>query len=156
MARLDAPRTWLPAVENHGEGFFFSFKSSALERWEQSAAVDHRAELFEKAFQLWQRQREDRKNAKADFIAPRFVPLHSLAHLLITAVSLDCGYAASSVRERIHCGVGGDGILLQAAPRRAVARDVLEAPPGGSSKTSRATLDSNQWPTASEAVALSS
>jgi hypothetical protein len=38
--------------------------------------------------------------------------LHSLSHLLITAVSLECGYAASSIRERIYAGEAGFGILL--------------------------------------------
>jgi hypothetical protein len=38
-----------------------------------------------------------------------------LSHLLITAVSLDCGYAASSIRERIYVGGAGHGILLYTA-----------------------------------------
>ena len=38
--------------------------------------------------------------------------LHSLSHLLIAAVSLECGYAASSIRERIYAGESGYGILL--------------------------------------------
>jgi hypothetical protein len=38
--------------------------------------------------------------------------LHSLSHLLITTVSLECGYPASSIRERIYTGSYGDGILL--------------------------------------------
>lgn len=115
VARLDEPLTWLPAVENYGEGFFFSFQEAVLATWEAQAAVRARAELFDKGFRLWQQQREDRKKVKPDFIPPRFVLLHSLAHLLITAVSLDCGYAASSIRERIYSGAGGNGILLYTA-----------------------------------------
>ena len=38
--------------------------------------------------------------------------LHSLSHLVITAVSLECGYAASSIRERIYAGEAGYGIML--------------------------------------------
>ena len=38
--------------------------------------------------------------------------LHSLAHMLITAISLDCGYPASSLRERVYVGVNGYGILI--------------------------------------------
>ena len=38
--------------------------------------------------------------------------LHSLSHLLITAVALECGYSASSIRERIYAGESGYGILL--------------------------------------------
>ena len=43
--------------------------------------------------------------------------LHSLAHLLLTAISLECGYPASSLRERVYVpGPGsatdGYGILI--------------------------------------------
>ncbi len=38
--------------------------------------------------------------------------VHSLSHLLITAVSLECGYAATSIRERIYATDGRYGILL--------------------------------------------
>lgn len=38
--------------------------------------------------------------------------LHSLSHLLITALSLDCGYSASALRERVHSLSAGYGILL--------------------------------------------
>jgi hypothetical protein len=35
--------------------------------------------------------------------------------MLITAVALDCGYAASSIRERIYASEAGYGILLYTA-----------------------------------------
>jgi hypothetical protein len=38
--------------------------------------------------------------------------LHSLAHLLITAISLECGYPASSLRERIYAAPERYGILI--------------------------------------------
>ena len=38
-----------------------------------------------------------------------------LSHLLITSIALDCGYAASSIRERIYVDDGGYGILLYTA-----------------------------------------
>ena len=38
--------------------------------------------------------------------------LHSLSHLLMTAVSLECGYPASSIRERVYALEAGYGILL--------------------------------------------
>jgi hypothetical protein len=41
--------------------------------------------------------------------------LHTLSHLLLTAVALDCGYASSSIRERIYAGNSGYGILLYTA-----------------------------------------
>lgn len=116
VARPDDPLTWLPAVENFGEGFFFSLKDSALANWEaEQVAVRDRGDLFKAGFKLWQAQRDDRKKQKDDFANARFVLLHSLSHLLITAVSLDCGYSASSIRERIYAGTGGSGVLLYTA-----------------------------------------
>ncbi|MHC5825905.1 MAG: Zn-binding domain-containing protein, partial [Nostoc sp.] len=49
---------------------------------------------------------------KAKFPGLPYIMLHSLSHLLIAAVSLECGYAASSIRERIYAGESGYGILL--------------------------------------------
>lgn len=115
VARIDDPLTWLPAVENSGEGFFFSLDESALLRWQQQRKVAEHDDLFKKGFKVWQAQREDRKKSRDDFAKARYVLLHSLSHLLITAVSLECGYAASSIKERIYAGAGGSGILLYTA-----------------------------------------
>ena len=102
--RMIARRYLLPGK---GEGFIFLVAAISLVAVMLGVAAliivmsvmnGFRAELFDKGFRLWQQQREDRKKVKPDFIPPRFVLLHSLAHLLITAVSLDCGYAASSIR----------------------------------------------------------
>jgi hypothetical protein len=38
--------------------------------------------------------------------------LHSLSHLLLTAISLECGYPGSSLRERIYAAPGAYGILI--------------------------------------------
>jgi hypothetical protein len=38
--------------------------------------------------------------------------LHSLSHLLLTSLSLECGYPASSLRERVYAGEAGYGILI--------------------------------------------
>lgn len=43
-----------------------------------------------------------------DFPGARFYLLHSLSHLLLTAISLECGYAASAIRERIYCLPAGE------------------------------------------------
>ena len=42
--------------------------------------------------------------------------LHSLSHMLINAISLECGYPASSIKERIYANQNeGYGILLYTA-----------------------------------------
>jgi hypothetical protein len=39
----------------------------------------------------------------------RYVLLHSIAHLLINELALECGYGAASLRERIYSSSGEDG-----------------------------------------------
>lgn len=86
---------WLPAAEIRGEGVFVELDEGALVGWEKRDAVRLRAEQLLRAFG------EERAH---EFPGVRFFLLHSLAHLLLTAVSLECGYAASAIRERIYCG----------------------------------------------------
>jgi hypothetical protein len=38
--------------------------------------------------------------------------LHSLSHLLLTSISLGCGYPAASLRERVYSAPGRNGILI--------------------------------------------
>ena len=38
--------------------------------------------------------------------------LHTLSHLLLTAIALECGYPSTSIRERVYAGPAGYGILL--------------------------------------------
>jgi len=49
---------------------------------------------------------------------PRFLLLHTLGHLLIRQVALECGYGSSSIRERLYVGTAAEpatGILLSTA-----------------------------------------
>jgi len=91
---------WLPAAEVRGEGVFIELDPKRLEEWETSDAVRVRAEQLLRGFS---------REALGFFPGIRFFMLHSLSHLLLTAVSLECGYAASSIRERIYCGQAEDG-----------------------------------------------
>lgn len=86
---------WLPAAEIRGEGVFVELDEEAIRAWEKRPAVIQRAEQLLRAYEV---------DAKGPFPGVRFYLLHSLSHLLLTAVSLECGYAASSIRERIYCG----------------------------------------------------
>lgn len=113
-APLDEPVTWLPAIENSGEGFFFSFETAALRRWEQeTTAVAERAGEFIRGLAAW--SAGERRTPSPEFASPRFVMLHSLSHLLITAVAAECGYTSSSIRERIYLGETESGVLLYTA-----------------------------------------
>lgn len=102
---------WLPAVENRGEGVLLVLKKDAVQKWAASPAVTERAMELHGGFEAWKHADPTRVNAK--FPGSSFVLLHSLSHLLLTAMSLECGYAASSIRERIYSHPNlGYGILL--------------------------------------------
>jgi hypothetical protein len=60
-------------------------------------------------FEFWKKEHE---NSSRDFPKIEYYLLHSLAHLLLTAISLECGYPASSLRERIYAAPGRYGILI--------------------------------------------
>ncbi len=108
VAPLSATKTWLPATTVQGEGLYFSLNKDALQAWENRPAVQERAKMLHEAFLKWHQSRGmshgDRKAAILPFPRARFYLLHSLSHLLINAISLECGYSASSIRERIYCG----------------------------------------------------
>lgn len=91
---------WLPAVEVRGEGIFVELLESAVAQWETRPAVVARAKAMGDKFAQWQAERAG--TPPAPFPGARYVLLHSLAHALIRQLSLDCGYSASSVRERIY------------------------------------------------------
>jgi hypothetical protein len=100
---------WVPAVENRGEGVFISFKSEEVRAWRQRSEVSKREIELAEGFNLWKKQYP---NSKAQFVGAPYMMLHSLAHLLITQVSLECGYSSSAIRERVYAGDAGYGILL--------------------------------------------
>lgn len=112
-AALDIETNWVPAIENRGEGVFIAFRKEAIEDWLQRDAVKKRGRELSRGFDIWcARKGIDQEVDKVKFPKLPYIMLHSLSHLLITAVSLECGYAASSIRERIYAGDAGYGILL--------------------------------------------
>lgn len=110
-APIDREPNWFPAIENKGEGVFISFSKSAIEDWKDQPAVQHRAKELIEGFNIWAKRRNIDPQ-KFKFPGAPYVLLHSLSHLLITAISLECGYSASAIRERIYAGDYGYGILL--------------------------------------------
>ncbi|MBN2195016.1 MAG: DUF1998 domain-containing protein [Polyangiaceae bacterium] len=86
---------WLPAAEIRGEGIFIELDPVSLAAWEARPEVQARAKGLQRGLEGDQRG--------GDFLGVRFYLLHSLSHLLLTAISLECGYSASAIRERIYC-----------------------------------------------------
>lgn len=98
-APLARDAEWLPAIENRGEGVFLLFDADAIVAWVQRASVQARLKLLLGGFATWQ---GTHPNSAREFPGAPYYLLHTFAHLLMTAISLDCGYPASSLRERIY------------------------------------------------------
>lgn len=108
-APLAIDLSWLPAVENRGEGVFLQFNPRAINQWCVRPAVLERARKLAAGFDLW---RKEHGGTSRQFPGPPYYLLHSLSHLLLTAIALECGYPASSLRERVYASQDRYGILI--------------------------------------------
>jgi hypothetical protein len=112
--------TWLPASEVRGEGIFLRLKEERLQAWEAIPEVRELEREFLRSHREWRKLRKQ-SPPEAGFPGIRFVLLHSLSHALMRQISLECGYTAASVRERLYCrGVGEEhgpmaGVLIYTA-----------------------------------------
>ncbi|GCE45278.1 uncharacterized protein DUF1998 [Thermosporothrix hazakensis] len=112
------PTTWVPASEVRGEGIFIQFNEEAIQRWlERDAVRKHEAHFFGLHTQ-W-RKRRGLPEPEENFPGLSYVLLHTLSHALMRQLTLECGYAAASIRERIYAGAPDGtsmaGILLYTA-----------------------------------------
>lgn len=105
---LAAELTWLPAVEHRGEGVFFQVSTQAILNWAYRPETHNRIDELKAGYASWAAER------KIDRLFPgaAYVFLHSLSHLLIGAIALECGYPAASLRERVYAVPEGFGILI--------------------------------------------
>ncbi len=115
------PQTWLPAAEVRGEGILITLPETRVEQWERDYRDSIRYQHLQQATRNW-RTRRGLSPDDAAAPPPRFVLLHTLSHLLINQVALDCGYSTASIRERLYCREAGDpegapmaGVLLYTA-----------------------------------------
>ena len=108
------PKNWLPAIEIRGDGVFFSLKPEALIEWSTRPNVVSRCSLMEKEYQ------EDYKKRYPEVVdlpklSPRKLLIHSLSHVVMRQLTLECGYSSASLRERLYVDeleVGMNGILI--------------------------------------------
>ncbi|WP_458411453.1 DrmB family protein [Schinkia sp. CFF1] len=108
-------KQWLPAYTVHGEGIFFEFDDSLLTLWETSIEGSIRIQKLDERI-------NDAVNRGVIInrsITPRYVMLHTLAHLFIQEIVLECGYSSSALKERIYVGETEDynmnGFLIYTA-----------------------------------------
>lgn len=101
IARLSpGGEDWLPAIEVLGEGVFFKLHEEKLKEWMNgNSALDQRMELLKRNYL---RHCKALAIPPSHNITPRFVLLHTLAHILIDQWALDSGYPTGSLRERLY------------------------------------------------------
>ena len=92
---------WVPASEVRGEGIFLRLPEDRVRSWEAIANISERVKKLKLAMV--------RRYGPTSWSGSRYVLLHSLAHLLINELALECGYGAASLRERIYASDGLDG-----------------------------------------------
>lgn len=100
--------SWFPAVENRGEGVFVRLRTGAVNAWLERPAVRDRLDGLVKGHLEWAQRR---KSARP-FPGGPYVLLHTLSHLLIQSLAMQCGYPASSLRERIYTEEDRYGLLI--------------------------------------------
>lgn len=96
--KLSREINWLPAIKNYGEGIFLTLNEEKINEWASRSEVTERINKLKKNYSKIKMEEKPE-----DDISPKSILLHTLAHLLITQLSFDCGYGSSSLRERIYC-----------------------------------------------------
>jgi Domain of unknown function (DUF1998) len=110
----DWRNSWLPAYVVHGEGIFIEVDEAKLAAWEESPDVQARVGRLASNYATVQRARQLRERD----LTPRFVLLHTIAHLLMNQLTFECGYSSAALRERIYVSSGPHpmaGILIYTA-----------------------------------------
>lgn len=95
------PADWLPAMEIHGEGIFLRPAAAALDAWKARAgdALVRRVDKLEaqRLNLLAKGQRVTEIPVTAELLL-----LHTLSHILMRALTLECGYSSSALREILY------------------------------------------------------
>jgi len=93
-------KNWLPAIVVRGEGIFLAFDQERLDSWDLAHGEFHRQRLVAVNRNL--HSQAQRRQVDALDATPKFVLLHTFAHVLVSQLIFDCGYGSSSLRERIY------------------------------------------------------
>lgn len=87
-------KNWLPAIELYGEGIFIKLNSELLQKWEE--------EVEDRYSEMERRMNSETNTIKRNNFSPKYVLLHTLSHMLIRQLTIQCGYSSSALKERIY------------------------------------------------------
>ena len=106
-SRPSGAPTWVPVVENRGEGIFLRLDEDAVQAWEANAFDNPLFEAMRRAHREWRSARG--LDPTQGWPGERYVLLHSLSHALINELAIECGYSSASISERIYSRAPGEG-----------------------------------------------
>lgn len=136
---------WLPAIEVIGEGVFLRLDTARLAHWEAQPHVQARVTPIDAAH----RDRFARFGLAPDRdITPRLVMIHTLAHSVISEWSLDSGYPAASLRERLYVSDTMAGFLIYTATSDSAGSlggIVAQVESGNLTASIRSAMDRMSW-----------
>ncbi|MEW5658778.1 DUF1998 domain-containing protein [Streptomyces cinereoruber] len=92
---------WLPATEVYGEGVVLTLDEQRLNSWENDPRVQAHVQHIRTDLDASFRDEQLAETVGSE-LSPRFLLLHTLAHLLIRQLSFDSGYTTASLRERVY------------------------------------------------------
>ncbi|MGW4642280.1 DrmB family protein [Sphaerisporangium sp. NPDC004334] len=112
---------WLPAIEVSGEGVFLAVDEKRLREWERLPGPVQRVGRIRDNHTALLRRRavmSGDPTVVTDInspLRPRYVLLHTLAHILINEWTLESGYPAAALRERLYVSDNMAGVLIYTA-----------------------------------------
>jgi hypothetical protein len=98
LHHTELPDKWLPAYMVFGEGVFLTLDEQRLQQWEALPAIQQRVQPLAARYHALRQARHLRDRR----LGPRYVLLHTLAHLLINRLTFECGYSTAALRERLY------------------------------------------------------
>ncbi|HAA29655.1 MAG TPA: hypothetical protein DCE56_20635 [Cyanobacteria bacterium UBA8553] len=114
---LPPQNSWLPAYVVYGEGIFLELNERRLQQWlaQNGDAVQERIKPLVQRYQ----QVQERRHLRDRPLTPRFILLHTFAHLLMNRLTFECGYSSAALRERLYVSDNPDapmaGVLIYTA-----------------------------------------
>jgi hypothetical protein len=114
--------SWVPASEVRGEGIFVRVPENLLSDWEQQVDGSDALRCHREAYARFNNNRHSDRITKGLFDpmrgwpGSRYIALHTLSHLLLRTIALECGYNGASLSERVYSSTSDDdprgGILI--------------------------------------------
>lgn len=140
--------SWLPAYIVYGEGIFLEIDEDLIHKWEIKKEVQDQVKPLVERYRLAQEKRK----LKYRPISPRYILIHTFAHLLMNRLIFECGYSSAALRERLYVSDGLSesmaGLLIYTADGDAegtMGGLVRMGKPGNLESVIKTAIDGARW-----------